>query len=88
MTFLGGIVLSVLSVPRVLLTQATYVWPVMSVARALIGDFYIADYNTRAALFVLVLLLAFGSVRALSGSTYYKNIAYGSLIILQPHSVP
>ena len=73
MTFLG-IVLSVLSVPRVALcsidvTQATYVWPVMSVTRALIGDFHMQDYTTRAALFVLVLLLAFGSVRALPGST-------------------
>ena len=72
-TFLG-IVLSVLSVLRVALrsidvTQATYVWPVMSVARALIGDFDIANYTTRAALVVLVLLLAFGSVRALPGST-------------------
>ena len=72
-TFLG-IVLSVLSVPRVALrsidvTQAPYVWPVMSVARALIGDFDIANYTTRAALVVLVLLLAFGSVRALPGST-------------------
>ena len=72
-TFLG-IVLSVLSVLRVALrsidvTQAPYVWPVMSVARVVVGDFDIAHYNTRAALFVLVLLLAFGSVRALPGST-------------------